>query len=100
MTDPYRILDIARDADDATIRAAYLAAVRDCPPERDAARFAALRRAYDMLSNQRTRLQHALFNREAPTADDFFHALREGFTPSRPTPQTLLRLISGSDHGR
>lgn len=100
MTDPYRLLGVARDADDATIRAAYLAAVRDCPPDRDAARFAALRQAYDTLATHRARLRHAMFNREAPTTNDFFHALREELTPRRPTAPALLQLIGGRDDER
>jgi len=100
MTDPYRVLGISRDADDAAIRAAYLVAVRDCPPERDAVRFAALRQAYDALATQRARLAHDLFSCEAPTTDDVSHALTAGFSPRRPTAAALLRLLGGGSDGR
>ena len=50
MSNPYHLLDIDRDADDAAVRAAYLRAVQLCPPDRDAERFAALRRAFDALA--------------------------------------------------
>ena len=35
MTDPYGVLGVPDTADDAAIRAAYLEAIRLCPPERD-----------------------------------------------------------------
>ncbi|MEI8325839.1 MAG: molecular chaperone DnaJ, partial [Betaproteobacteria bacterium] len=69
MSDPYLVLGIARGADDAAVRAAYLAAVRLYPPERDAERFAAVRRSFDAVSTSRLRLEHELFDREPPTLE-------------------------------
>ena len=100
MTDPYRVLGVPRTADDATIRAAYLAAVRDCPPDRDAERFARLRSAYDAVATQRARLAHDLFDRAAPTADDVIQTLVEEFSPRRPDAAALLHLLKGGGDGR
>lgn len=100
MSDPYRVLGVSRDADDAAIRAAYLAAVRDCPPDRDADRFARLRKAFDAVATHRLRLARDLFDREPPTVDDVFHLLEEEFSPRRPDAASLLRLLKGRGDGR
>ena len=49
MTDPYHVLGVAETADDSSIRAAYLAAVRACPPERDRQRFEQVRAAFEAI---------------------------------------------------
>lgn len=100
MTDPYRVLGVSRDADDAAIRAAYLAAVRDCPPDRDAERFARLRKAFDTVATHRLRLAHELFYHESPTVDDVCHLLQEEFNPRRPNTASLLGLLKGNTVGR
>jgi curved DNA-binding protein CbpA len=100
MSDPYQLLGIVRDADDAAVRAAYLAAVRDCPPDRDAERFAALRRAFDALATHRLRLSNDLFSHVPPTMDDLLHRLETQFSPRRPDMATLLRVLKGGNDGR
>ncbi len=61
MTDPYDVLGIPDDADDAAIRARYLDLVRQFPPEQAPERFAAVRAAYEQLRDRDTRLAHRLF---------------------------------------
>ncbi len=100
MSDPYQILGIARTADDAAVRAAYLAAVRISPPDRDAERFAALRRAFDAVSSHRLRLAHALFDQQTPTLEGMLHLLESEFSPRRPDADTLLRVLKDSSDGR
>lgn len=100
MSNPYQVLGIARGADDAAVRAAYLTAVRLHPPERDAERFAAVRRAFDALSSERLRLAHELFDREPPTLDGLLHLLQDDFSPRRPDAASLLRVLQGSQDGR
>jgi curved DNA-binding protein CbpA len=53
MIDPYRVLGVEPEASDEAIRAAYLAAIRQSPPERDRERFANVREAYEAISDQR-----------------------------------------------
>lgn len=100
MNDPYQLLGIGRDADDTAVRAAYLAAVRLCPPERDAVRFAALHKAFAGLATSRQRLAHDLFDRQPPTLAGVLHRLESGFTPGRPQAATLLRALKGGTDGR
>lgn len=95
MTDFYRVLGVTHDADDAAIRAAYLAAVRHCSPDRDAKRFAQLHKAYDALATAQSRRALDLFDSEPPTLEEVIYLLQEQFTPRRPTVATLLCVIKG-----
>jgi DnaJ-class molecular chaperone len=68
MRNPYLILGIDEDADDAAVETAYLQGIKRCPPERDAERFEALRQAYETLRTQRKRVAYALFHKRAAGA--------------------------------
>ncbi|MES3021948.1 MAG: molecular chaperone DnaJ [Pseudomonadota bacterium] len=94
MNDPYRILGLAPGADDAAIRAAYLAATRACPPERDSARFEQVRGAYEAIATERDRLMHSLFARDEPEAADVLAAIEPGFAPQI-VPPARLRAVLG-----
>jgi len=95
MSDPYRLLGVAETADDNAIRAAYLAAIRACPPERDRERFEQVRAAYESIATERDRLAHALFNTSAPTLSEVIERLSADWRPRRPDEQRLLRLLGG-----
>jgi curved DNA-binding protein CbpA len=62
MTDPYQVLELLPDADDAAIRARYLELVRRWPPEQAPEKFAAVRTAYELVRNRDARLKHRLFD--------------------------------------
>ena len=97
MTDPYRQLGVPETADDDTIRAAYLAAIRACPPERDRQRFEQVRAAYEAIATQPQRLIHALFDTSAPTVHDVLELLSADWQAARPTESTLYRLLGRHD---
>ena len=61
MSDPFAILEVTPDADDAAIRASYLKLVHRYPPERAPEQFAAIRAAYERLRNRDDRLRWRLF---------------------------------------
>jgi DnaJ-class molecular chaperone len=61
MDDPYVVLGVPTDADDEAIRRAYLAMVKQYPPERAPERFAAVRAAYEQLRDADTRIRSRLF---------------------------------------
>ena len=61
---PYDVLGIAGDANDASIRRAYLALVKRYPPERYPDKFKQITEAYNSLKNEKSRLEYYLFNRE------------------------------------
>ena len=95
MTDPYRVLGVADTADDEAIRAAYLAAIRACPPERDRLRFERVRAAYESISTERDRWAHALFDVAAPTDQEVLEILSGDLRPGCPDEQRLYRLLGG-----
>lgn len=95
MSDPYRLLGVPETADDATIRAAYLAAIHACPPERDRSRFEQVRAAYESIATTRDRQARALFDTTAPRVQDILQALTADWRPGRPDEQRLRRVLSG-----
>lgn len=97
MTDPYRLLGVPETADDETIRAAYLAAIRACPPERDRQRFEQVRASFEAISSEPRRHAHALFDTLVPTAQDVLEALSADWRPSHPSEATLLRVLGRPD---
>ena len=97
MTDPYRQLGVPETADDDTIRAAYLAAVRACPPEHDRERFEQVRAAYEAIATEPLRRAQALFDVRVPTPHDLLEQLSAEWQPARPTEPALYRLLGG--HG-
>jgi DnaJ-class molecular chaperone len=62
MTDPYQVLELPPDADDAAVRARYLELVRRWPPEQAPERFAAVRAAYERVRDRDARLRQRLFD--------------------------------------
>jgi curved DNA-binding protein CbpA len=97
MSDPYRQLGVPESADDDTIRAAYLAAIRACPPERDRQRFEQVRAAFEAIASERQRLVHALFDASAPTARDVLEMLNAGWKTGTSAEATLYRLLGRHD---
>lgn len=95
MNDPYLILGVPPDAEDAAIESAYLAAIGRSPPERDPARFEALRDAYEKTRTRRDRLAHALFDQIPPTAADVLCRAAPLGEPRRPSQRTLAALLRG-----
>lgn len=97
MTDPYRILGVPTNADDEALRHAYLAAIRQCPPERDAPGFEAIRAAYESVRDPRKRLHHELFSHEPPALGELLEGLAGGpLQNGRPTLEQLLSMLRGS----
>lgn len=83
---PYDRLGIATDANDETIRSAYLEAIKRFPPERFPERFTAISEAYQALKDEDSRLQYLLFEK-APGAASPMEAVKSHFDWSdRRTP--------------
>jgi curved DNA-binding protein CbpA len=96
MTDPYRVLGLSEGAGDAEIRAAYLAAVRACPPEHDRQRFEQVRAAYEAVADEPRRLAHAMFDTSVPTVHELAEALSAEWRAGPPQAATLLRVLGGT----
>ena len=63
-SDPWEILGIERDTDEATIREAYLKCVKAHPPSRDPEKAEQIRAAYDQLKDPLTRAECAVLSAE------------------------------------
>ena len=66
--DPFSMLGVTHEADDAEIRSAYLARLKQYPPERAPEQFERVRDAYELLRDRRRRAEYTLFSAplEAP----------------------------------
>ncbi len=95
MSDPYLVLGISPDADDAAVHAAYLAGVRACPPERDPRRFESLRAAYESLRSRRDRLAQSLFDATPPTLADCLDKAGPVGVPGRPGRELFAAMLRG-----
>ena len=93
MTDPYEVLGVRRDADEAAIRRKYLELVRHHSPEHEPKRFAEIRAAYDQLRDPIVSLKNRLFNTEvSQTLDDLLAETRPNVRDRRIPTETLLSL--------
>lgn len=95
MRDPYLILGIDLDADDAAVEQAYLDAIKRCPPERDAERFNAIRQAFEQLRGRRDRIGHALFDRTPPQPADLLDRAGPPGPPARPERALIEAVLWG-----
>lgn len=96
MRDPYLILGLEADADDAAVERAYHDAIRRCPPERDAERFSAIRAAFEMLRTERDRLAHELFDHTPVEPADILDRAAPVGPPRRPDAAMLQALLRGN----
>jgi len=74
---PYLVLGISDDADDAAVRKAYIALVNKYPPEHNGEVFKNISNAYDLINSEHKRLNYRLFNMkpEAESPMDMFAPL-------------------------
>lgn len=72
--DPYLLLNLAENTDDAAVKIAYLTAIRNYPPEQYPEIFSAIRVAYESLANERQRLAYNLFHLKPVTPADVIYA--------------------------
>lgn len=93
--DPFLVLGVPLDADDARIEAAYLDGIRRAPPERDPARFEALRAAYERIRTRRDRIAHKLFDVAPPTPEDILDRAAPPAASRRPDARVLAALLRG-----
>ena len=61
MLNPFTTLNIEENADDEAVRAAYVRAIRQSPPDRDPDGFCRIRDAYEAIRDTEKRLAFRLF---------------------------------------
>ncbi len=66
MKTPYEILDVPEESSDSEIKKAYLAKVRQYPPERFPEMFQQIRQAYELIRTESERLSYKLFHTSLP----------------------------------
>ena len=98
-TDPYLLLDLPYTASDEDVRAAYLAALRATPPERDPERFEAIQRAHVRLATQRARIAHELTDATMPSRWELLERLTPRERPGRINPADVLAVLKESSRG-
>lgn len=65
MIDPYIELNLTPDqATDETVREAYMKGLRAHPPDREPDKFERIRRAYEMIKDEKSRIELKLFGLE------------------------------------
>lgn len=93
MSDPYDVLGLGADADEAEIRRRYLELVREFPPDRAPERFAEVRAAYDEVRDPVRLLESRLFALETrDTIESLLGDLRARMRDSRLLLEVLLKL--------
>ncbi|MBU0500107.1 MAG: DnaJ domain-containing protein [Gammaproteobacteria bacterium] len=95
MNDPFLILGVAEQADDAAIEAAYREGIRRSPPDRDPRRFEALRNAYEKIRTRRDRLAYDLFDTTPPDIEDLLQRAAPTGAPQRPSIELFKALLKG-----
>jgi curved DNA-binding protein CbpA len=94
MKNPFVLLGVPEDADDETIKKAYLQQVRQHPPEREPDLFQAIRVAFEAVKTRRDRLCYHLFQQEPPDMEALLETALQGGTSRRPTEQLFLRVLT------
>lgn len=99
MSDPYQTLGVTPEDGDEAIHDAYLNAIKACPPERDPARFEAVRAAYETLRTRRDRLALALFDATPPTPAELLDRAAPLQPPRRPPLALVQALLRAQARG-
>ena len=93
MADPYSILDVSPDVDEAALRRRYLELVRLNPPEKCPQQFAEIREAYEQLRDPTRQLERQLFQAsDSESLDDVIADLRSRVQAARIPTEILLSL--------
>ena len=71
MMNPYEVLGISPNANDEAVRKAYLMLVRKFPPDASPDEFKIISNAYELVKDEKARLNYYLFNQEVPADSPF-----------------------------
>jgi len=97
---PFLVLEVPEDADDAAIRSAYLGLVRRHPPESHPEQFQAIAQAYEAIKDADKRAQLLLFG-HIPLPRGTVRSLAPD-APNRRRPVGIdrwLKLLAEAQHG-
>jgi curved DNA-binding protein CbpA len=86
---PYLVLGVPVQADDQTIRRAYLEAIKQATPEKNPVRFQSLSEAYERIKDETSRCKYELFHQEAPGVSPLDTVLRYLRLAAKPKPMSM-----------
>ncbi len=90
---PFQILRLTEDADDESVKKAYLAGVQRYSPDQSPREFQRIRAAYETIKNSRDRLSFRLFASSLPDADDICDILVVAEAENKPGPGFAAGII-------
>ncbi|MGH8550678.1 MAG: hypothetical protein ACRERU_19160 [Methylococcales bacterium] len=97
MINPFELLKVPESPCDAEIRAAYLARVREFPPERTPQQFQAIREAYDRIKTEKARIAYLYLDHPEIDAEAICRALLgSSQDPGRPSERQFIEMLSDS----
>ena len=94
MINPFELLQVEESADDEEVRNAYLARVREFPPERAPQEFQAIREAYDRIKNEKARIAYRYLDQPEIDADAVCRLLLRKQNPGRPNEKQFRRMLA------
>lgn len=94
MKTPYEILNVSPDADDATVKQAYLASIKDNPPDKAPEQFQIINAAYEQIKTLEKRLKFELFNLPTANFDSLLDSAMNTGSQTDLTPELLRKLIA------
>jgi curved DNA-binding protein CbpA len=93
---PFELLKVPESAGDEEIRAAYLARVREFPPERAPQQFQAIREAYDRIRTEKARIAHLYLDYPEIEPEALCRALLRGQGTGRPSEAQFRQMLSAT----
>ncbi|MGH8476478.1 MAG: J domain-containing protein [Methylococcales bacterium] len=96
MINPFALLQVSESANDEEVRSAYLARVREFPPERSPKQFQAIREAYERIKTEKARLTYVYFDSPEIGPETVCRNLMDSRSPKRPDEFQFKKMLSDS----
>ena len=93
MINPFEVLKVPESAGDEEIRAAYLARVREFPPERAPEEFQVIRESYDRIKTEKARIAYVYLEHPEIDAEAVSRILLRERTPARPDERQFRQML-------
>jgi len=99
MPTPFSILNLGESATDDEIKKAYLAKVREHPPELDPRGFKKIRSAFETIKTEKDRLRYRLFHYGQPDFDLLDEQWLLSEEGRRPSEKMMIDLLTATVKG-
>ncbi|MGH8559839.1 MAG: J domain-containing protein [Methylococcales bacterium] len=98
MINPFELLKVSESASDEEVRAAYLARVREFPPERAPKQFQVIREAYDRIKTEKARIAYLYLDNPEIESEAIRRVLLGSQSPGRPDELQFKKMLSDTIH--